>query len=396
MSILVIGEKGIKGATCMTWEEVVTEIPTLGDHEYVFINMETLKPEQLARFSTNAFSSKMMEAINAHTRIYCLTAPAVIANGKLNYSIFPFKITAVKESGKAFKEKIDNDYFRKVKSWNFYLRYVVDYENWKFIPFFFTRHGYPLAIQVESNHVNVYGFVFLYPPQDLAEGESSFKNLFNYVFSDNSKDPKLPDFIEKIPLAKEDQLAAQITSDNTAIKTLTENIKQNTKKIEEINSKKGILAFTGKPLERSVKKVCKELGLTIGGVDVYEEDGTLELDGNSIPVEIKGHNGGITMEDVRQVIERVNKAKVKDGIPVKGILFANPYAETPLDKRGADFHYNIIEAAKPWGICLIGTHVLFEYLNEFQTYDKTLLPEKILKTVGVLEFQSINSEEKSE
>jgi hypothetical protein len=192
-----------------------------------------------------------------------------------------------------------------------------------------------------------------------------------------------------LQLANENQLAAQIVANNASIQTLTENIKQNTKKIEEINSKKSILAYTGRPLERSVKKVCKELGLPIGGIEVYEEDGTLELDGNSIPVEIKGHKGAITEEDARQVLSRGNKAKVKDGIPVKGILFGNPYSETPLDKRGADFHYNVIEAAKPWGICLVGTRVLFKYLKEYQTYGKTLLPEKILKTVGILEFEPV-------
>jgi hypothetical protein len=392
MNLLVIGEKNIKEArTCVSWEEVVKEIPTLGDYDNVVISMETLHIEQLGRFSTAAFARKMIEAVNSNTRIYCLTAPKITSSNQSNYSIFPFNITAIAENGKSFQETIENDYFKKVKSWTYYLRYLIDYQNWKYHPFLHTRHNHPVALQVQATSYNANGFVYFFPPQELPEGESSFKNLFKFIFSDKTKDPKLPDFIEKIVLANENELAEQIAEDTSTIQTLSENIKENNKKIEEINSKKGILAFKGRPLERSVKKVCRGLGLAIGGIEVFEEDGMLELDGNSIPVEIKGHNNGIVLNDVRQIMSRGKKAKTKPEVPVQGILICNPYAETPLEKRGADFEHNIIKAAEPWFICLISTRVLFEYLKDFLTFGKSLLPEKILTTVGVLEFESVNS-----
>ena len=384
MRTLVIGEKEIKGATkCLTWEELNTENTALGDYENVFLNLETLSVADLRKISTTRIAKKIAEALVANTKIYCLTAPNISGNTNSRYSIFPFKITTIHETGEAFTDKKNDPYYKRLKKWGFYLEHE-EARGWRFSSLLQTRHGFDLALFAELDRF--YGYIIFYPPQTLNSGESSFKNLFDYILKDKDEVPKLPDFINNLKVEGENDLITAITEDRKSIEELTERVKENDNKLKDVKSKKGILAFKGKPLEMAVGKVLNEIGVNFGGIEVYEEDGMIELEGNSIPVEIKGHDKGMTMDDLRQIIQRGPKAKTKEEV-IKGVLIGNPYAGTPLENRGIDFESNLVKAAIPFNICLLSTSVLFKYWQSYRMNKQSLLPKKILNQRGILKFE---------
>lgn len=392
MRILVIGDKKIKGVTkSLSWEDLVDGLPVFGDYDRVLINLESLTVSSLARINVPHFPFKINEALRASTHIYCLTAPKITANNRSNYDIFPFKIDAVNEKGEAFQGDTNNEYCRKVTQWSSYLRHEIK-TPWIGSTALMTRHGYPLHLHIESNMAS-YGSLSFFPPQNI-EGESAFGSLFKYIFSGKKEELKLPDYIDSYLVPGESDLLTQREADAKAIQDLSERVEKNSKSLHEISSKKGILAFKGRALAKSVSKVLNEVGLPFGGIEVYEEDGMLNIDENEIPVEIKGHDKGMEMDDLRQVLQRGPKAKTEDGMP-KGILIGNPYAGTSLDKRGIDFEPNLVEGAMPFEICLLSTRVLFEYWKDHLTYGQSLLPKKILTTVGILEFETIGKDKSS-
>ena len=126
------------------------------------------------------------------------------------------------------------------------------------------------------------------------------------------------------------------------------------------------------------------MGINLEGKDTFQEDKTYVDGETKIPVEIKGHEGSITLKDLRQSYSRIPNAKIPNKSTPKTIFIGNPYRLTRLIDRKIDFEPNMVEEAEKWDLCLLSTRVIWKYYIDFLETGKSNLKEKIITTIGLL------------
>ncbi len=418
MKVLLVGLESKLAHECVSWSSVDEErVPNFGEYDFVILYLPTLIQGTFTYFANTTIEDireKILKTISrTNTQIFCVTARNLNnQHGKSLYSMFPFTLSFIgNESGSILSEKPNNSYFAKVKKWEYCFEGIENPDKqgsgyykvaWLLKNIASTKYLEHVAFTVtlaktirEGGRVveEITTPVFFLPPTTSDDEETVRELISCYINPDKYT---LPDFVKEIKVPGEKQIDESILSLRKTIDDATQKLEEEKGRQNKILFMKGIVGLRDKPLQRAVVRVFEDMGLSLDGKETYEEDKTFTYDENLIPVEIKGHKGAVTRQDVLQVMSRNEKAKVKDENYVKGILIANPYNETPLDERGIDFEPNIVKSVAGWNICLLSTRVLLQYWIEFRKTGKTNLGERLLTIPGVLEYKaSQTSKEKT-
>lgn len=410
MKILLVGLESKLAHESVTWSSLQNKIPTFGEYQHVIFYLPTLDKTTFSEYNSEtveAIKSQISKALlRTESQLYCITAPEIgnYTDDATNYSIFPFALkVSNNESGKELEPKPNNSYFARVKSWDFCISGIkkstvqtgsYSIKAWQLEGISLTKTLEYVAFTVGLVEKNLRGQIlktitkavlFVPPISSEKDDEAISSFISSYITPDEYT---LPDFVEDIGVPGEVELNQKIEELQQIILASTEKLETEKAERNKLNFMKGIVGLRDKPLQRAVVRVFENMGLSLDGKETYEEDKTFTYEENLIPVEIKGHKGAVTRQDVLQVMSRNEKAKVKDENYVKGILIANPYNETPLDERGIDFEPNIVKSVAGWNICLLSTRVLLQYWIDFRKTGKTNLGERLLTTPGVLEYKS--------
>jgi hypothetical protein len=160
--------------------------------------------------------------------------------------------------------------------------------------------------------------------------------------------------------------------------------------LTEYERLKGIVGLQGSALEVSVEVVLKKLGLVFTPTGTNKEDGNLQIkSGYSIPVEIKGHERkGSSERDLRQVIARLDDSSSTQKL--RGLLIVNPFFRlTGVEEKGKKvFESSVVEQAKLFGIALLDTRVLLEFLEDHLVNKTNSLSEAIAEGGGLIKYRS--------
>lgn len=393
---LIIGiEKKSKNYNSVSWIRLKSKVPTFGDYDDVILVLPTLTTGVLSLIPVSEIKSKIHTAILADTTFFVITAPRFIINGTTsNYSFFNFSFTFHNEDGEMFKEKPEDEYFKKVKHWDYCFSFDPSGEEktlgWYCKPFAVTKHGRNVAFSMAIVNFEKYGnpaitnSIFFIPPQDKTDPVTNVENFLANMAPEENEE--VPQFVKELEAPGEKKLQDALAKNkHTSIIIEAENSKI-LKELKEIEVRKSILSSKGIQLVNAVVKVFHDLGITLEGEEKFEEDKTLIYDGNKIPVEIKGHDKGATEEDLRQAFAHKNKAVTKPGIKPKAILIVNSFAQTPLENRGIEFGESIVKKENGWDVALLGTRVLYKYWEAFKKTDQTDLPKIILENTGLITY----------
>jgi hypothetical protein len=111
-------------------------------------------------------------------------------------------------------------------------------------------------------------------------------------------------------------------------------------------------------------------------------------------LEIKGRNGAIKQDDVREVVQWAVDAKMRDGQDYKPLILGNAYCDKPLSERGDVLAPNGANYARNGGVAVVTTSQVFEALRQKQagTFDEQRFWTTIFETsgaVGLDEPQSV-------
>lgn len=120
-------------------------------------------------------------------------------------------------------------------------------------------------------------------------------------------------------------------------------------------------------LEPIVRDALRKMGARVEDPEVAGiEDGRLFRDGRAAVVEIKGRDGVIKQNDVRQVVQWASDAQLQDGISYKPLIVGNPYCATRLEERKEPLTGNAKSYAENGGVALLTTVQLYEALRKKQ------------------------------
>jgi|GEM_PF-4156368 len=420
--ILIIGYKDVKKATkCLDWREPLSTIGTIGNFNTTYIILPTLTKkimEEVLEKDSEYFSKlheQIFDAVDNGLDVYIITAPQIEVGEISNYSILPFGMNRVEVKINSFGEYPDNKYLSHVKKTDGYFSKITDSEylesnhpttsykrySWRLFPLLTSLNNKNIAFIVkpvceifnESRYrghwveASKYGglIIFMPPPTeiDLQEG---IKLLLKLEAPETEEEA--PEWFNEINLPTEDDLKNQIKKLKTNQIEINKQIEQKEKDLKKLQSFKWVLKLQGKPLEKAVEKAFDFLGIELEKGRVAEEDRWLVIDKNKIPIEIRGHDGSIKYDDIRQIVDRTFDANNTIG-ETEGILIVNPYCDTKPSERTDSFSDGtdrIKKKAISTKVALLDTKTLFAFvLRKMQGKDiKKELLDKLTQTVGVI------------
>ncbi len=429
---LIVGARGIKNATrCVDWLE---PIPALTNYHEVYFYLPSLRKdlfEKLLSKDKEVFSRlkvELFDSLTAGMFSYCITAPQFkSSSGISNYDFLPFNIQMEDRVIETFSEKKKNGYlsFIDVASGYFDRKVDATYLQSKLVSNDDTSYGWRLIPMLESLdkkavafYVGLYkynrlwesslatyqwkiddkygGAVFFYPPTTLID---PIQGLNSIVKGNKDDDPQIdpPDWFSTLTFPGEEDCRIRISELEIKKSSITDEIKKEEKKITSFLAFKWALRLKDEPLERAIDNIFEFLGLSIQNGKPSEEDRILTEEGVSIPIEIKGHEGGMRGRDIRQIIFRTDNAINSNG-QVKGIMVVNPYCAIDPETRHQSFDNAIdkfIDKAVAHEIALIDTKTLIEVVKLVMSGDKNV-QKKLLQSfenvTGVISIDVIQQQ----
>jgi len=142
-------------------------------------------------------------------------------------------------------------------------------------------------------------------------------------------------------------------------------------------------------LEPIVRETLRILGVQVEDPDVEGiEDGKLFREQGRAVLEIKGRNGPIKQDDIRQVVQWASDTRLKDGADYKPLIVGNPHCSKPLDERGETVAPNAATYASNGGVAVVTTAQLFQALRQKQagTFDEARFWKTVFETSGVADL----------
>jgi hypothetical protein len=206
-----------------------------------------------------------------------------------------------------------------------------------------------------------------------------------------------PDWVASYRLPRQLPIENKISEHEREIERLEGELVAAREKLIEETRYQRLLYERGEPLEVVVRDALRELGAEVEEfTEEGLEDGRLvsPTGGEEGMLEIKGRTGTLKLSDVRQLDQWVRDALFNEEWEGKGILVANMYFDSPLEKRGNPFPDNCVKLAKRSGYCLIKTSQIFGALLDHQRgeLDTEKFWEVIFDTDGVCPLPDLEAE----
>lgn len=434
-SVLVIGSKGHQLAdACVSWG---TDF-YIGDYDVVVISLAELTSNRIEDFKKN--KPNYLEDIRRHItetqqnrglEVYCLLEPISLADslGKHtdqeerkkwnNYAWSPV-IPLLEDVAEG--KKIDNktsklppEYLSLVKGWSILWEKPLNntgyvdkkkVDNSKQIvtkitvqPLLKNNIGRYLAaeigwrVQSESIHNNYVfethysskGSISFFPQvKDIKKG---IDVILETVCEPEEENP--PAWVSSISVGNEVKISQAIEEKNLEIEAKKVEIQALEEQKGELDEYKKLLYTSGLVLEEIVEKSLKFLGIEATSPTVKNKEDRLFIkEDASVPIEIRGKNSGLNEKDLNQLTSRfVDKPESKI-FTTRGLFILNHFRDIQPEKREEPFHFNIIEKAKPWQVCLISTQTIFDLVKsklEGREYEN--LEAELFNTIGVFKIE---------
>lgn len=151
-----------------------------------------------------------------------------------------------------------------------------------------------------------------------------------------------------------------IKSYTEKIKNISDEQKEQQRRLNKIIKFKKILYEADDVLEEAVKESFEEFGLSLdkkGDMDwVYSSDSRGAI------LEVTGSESSIDVVKFRQLLNYLLNDMQKTGEEKKAILVGNHFLNDPPDKRGLPFTEKAIGEAELHSICLLPTTELYEII----------------------------------
>lgn len=214
----------------------------------------------------------------------------------------------------------------------------------------------------------------LHPPTDIS-AEEGIEILIRKISGEPTKTPA-PLWIRDFEVPGEAEMNAEIDK-------LQKKLADLHNQCDEATEYKKLLFEHGSALEGVVEKAFTLMKIEVRPGLAGKEDRLLFIDSKEVKVEVKGKEGSIALQDLRQLGHYLEDAAL-DGKSVKGLFIGNHYRLEHPKKRPEAFPDNVIEYAEKRGICLITTIELFKAVCKVLAGKPIAeLKEKILNGVGV-------------
>ena len=433
-SVLVVGSKGHSLADlCAGWGDDFY----IGDYNYVIFDLKGLTPEKISELKEekpdylDGIKKQIVEAQQEGLEVFCILEPIKFAVHIAEYSdkqermawnnyswspIVPL-LENVPEGKKidASSSKIYPEYLKLVDGWSILWEGCLNntgYDDQKKFdndrkeictkltttPLLTNGIGRYLAcgvywkVQIESSTSNtVYErlqaatapLVFL--PQ-VKDRKRAIDVILSELLHNEAELP--PEWVGDISVGNEERLAEKI-------KTIEEEISEKQKEsiviqsqIAELQDYKKLLYSYGYTLEDIVDKSLDLLGISLVKPAVKnKEDRLFEKGDASIPIEIRGKNGGLIEKDLNQLTSRLADKPESSTFQTRGLFILNHFREVKPENRDDAFNVNIIDKAKPWKVCLITTATIFTLVkSKLEGRELPDLENRLFNTVGVFEL----------
>lgn len=197
---------------------------------------------------------------------------------------------------------------------------------------------------------------------------------------------KLPEWTKNFLIPMEKEELKKLNMYKKQLEEIESKICSQEMEIKEMQRLKLVFSSTGENLE----KICKEIFLKMGFVDLPSEnnrsDLVLKYGSRDIVVEIKGLNKSAGEKNAAQLEKWVSEHIEKYGKQPKAILLVNAFRNVKLDERKEDvFPKQMLKYATNREQCLLSTtQFLCLYLDCMKNQKKKEeIIERLLNTVGV-------------
>jgi hypothetical protein len=205
-----------------------------------------------------------------------------------------------------------------------------------------------------------------------------------------AEEARVPEWALPYSLPAEAPIAQEIAVLGEERRTVEARISKAREQASRASRPRLLLYEKGKEvLEPIVREVLRELGARVEDPEADGvEDGILHRDEGAAALEIKGRNGPIKLEDVRQVVQWAADAKGRDGTDYKPIILGNPHCETKIETRGDPLAPNAKTYAENSGVVLVMTTQLYEGLRQKQegSFDEAAFWKTIFAANGVADL----------
>jgi len=182
------------------------------------------------------------------------------------------------------------------------------------------------------------------------------------------------------------------------LKIINSSIEEYNIQLQETNIPKLLLFGTGKPLEKAIRIVLRQIGFTAEHFE--DEDSEFDVKFESHEGQFLGEAEGkeskaVDITKLSQLMRNITEDLTKDDVkePAKGVLFGNGFRFIEPTKRKEQFTDKCIKSAKAQRIALIKTTDLFTLHQFFAKKENTNFAKQcraeILKTAGIVKFPAI-------
>lgn len=228
------------------------------------------------------------------------------------------------------------------------------------------------------------------PAPTTVTGQEGVQRILNDIFGHSQAGEAPPDWIENFVLPNEAKLNGTLTEIEAQIADLQARATEIAQQKALAGGYKRMLYATGKvELEPIIRQALRDLGAEVtesgkdaGGNEL--EDSRLTYNGRDALVEFKGLVKGCKLDDIRQLMDWLNRAADK-GLSAKGIAVINGFRKQPPDQRDKVFENQVVTRAQQLEICLITTYDLYMaiVLQQRGEFDVEEFWAKVFATNGI-------------
>lgn len=433
--ILVLGSSGHgRAVQAYPWDQLPRTL-NVADYEVVILNFAAFED----RAAAEGFPIDRLPDQRALTRLLFSPSSEVVAIGdprtlvgpppdpdprlfdsrkRADYWL-PFRLQIEDNSGQSYSVTSDSwqSFFTHLTAWDWivsgdpqpsvasaheYLSPVTDNADslsFKLMPIAETRFQKPIAIRLTLLAEKVFseaagpvlesGPVYWLPtPNKISAGEAI--DLLLRERYGIAQEARVPDWIDDYSLPAEAPIADEIDRLNHELEEREEQLGSTLQRAKDAARPRRLLFEKGKlALEPIVRNALRGIGATVDDPAVEGiEDGLLLHGEQAAVIEIKGRDGAVKQADIRQVVQWASDARLRDGVPYKPLIIANPYCNTKLEDRGEPLTGNARSYAENGDVALLTTSQLYEAIRMHQLgeLDVDAFWSEIFQAKGVVDL----------
>ena len=384
---LAIGTKiESKALVSYEWEDVPADL-NLADFDRVIIDLYTIykNPDKIKYLQLEKYNIHNL-VFNADAEIIVIGIPGYIRYEGSSYSVLwwlPIEPKYADCKGDTFKS-IKNEfeyYFKLVDEWYYHFEKTfaeLDREKIRRIfrdvdilgegiePTTYILaeniYGKPLSLKIqyliayEGELIKTSAKIIWLPPPTKVETEEAIveilKERYEIILIQDE-----PDWVNRYKLPVQTDIENRLDNLNEKIGKLNKQKDDAKEELQEELFLRKLLYEKGEALEKVVLATLKILGADIQEVKGENvEDGRItDPYGRNYIIEIKGRNGQLKRDDIRQLNDWIQKAMLEEDWMGKGILIGNYFSDKKLAEREYPIHKNEKNPLKRFEFSVIKT-----------------------------------------